>query len=211
MSHWLRIMIWILATQFLWVAGYFFLDPRAARFENPEFLGGMALVSAVVLIIPEIFFLIPFVRRRFNGHLRTWFGVLIALPVLLSWLGTFYWYTAGWGYDSVVHFSASFFGSLLAFGILLVMRGPGLFRKRAARPILFFLIAGLSLFGGIVNEVFEKYGDVWFHTQMFGEAGEEGDTIRDIAYDLLGAVLGSFACLARGEKAGSYFSVTRNP
>lgn len=193
-NHMIRIMNIIIATLFGWLAAYFFVFKSATGFEKFYFLGGMATVSAVVIILPELAFLIFRRQKKWNNHLPALLGASIAIPVIMSWLGTFLWYRSGWGYDSIVHFFSNGFGMLTIFLVLLLFN-----IEMQKKPLLFGGLMILIIFGGIINELFEYYGDIWWGTHMYGELGQAGDTLRDLSYNILGAVVGLVLVMWNGD------------
>ncbi len=200
LSNGLRVLIVAIATLFLWLAAYFFTFKEATGFNDHRFLGAMAIVSAVTILLPEIIFLHRRVRIRFNGRFRVIVGAAIAFPIILSWLGTFRWYRAGWEYDSLVHFISSGIGAFLVLPTLMFFGVSGV----KLRVSVFMLFVIIVFIGGTANELFEHYGDLWWGTSMFGEPGQPDDTVRDILYNVLGASLGSIICLWRGDSIIRY-------
>lgn len=200
MTRWLRIFLLVIASLYAWLAAYFFVFRSATGFEAYNFLGGMALASVVLSTVPELIFISRRVRDRWNGNLRVMLGSVITFTLMLSWLGTLRWYLAGWGYDSFVHFAASAGGAVVALLLLLLVN-----QRLPRSPVIFIgLLVLLVVFGGVVNELFEKYGDLIWGTEMFGEPGELDDTLRDFAYNVIGAVLGSVICVRRSPQLARY-------
>ncbi|MBI4133695.1 hypothetical protein HY478_03705 [Candidatus Uhrbacteria bacterium] len=202
LSSGLRALLWVIASLFGWITLYFFVFKGATGYNNPIVLGSIALVSGLTILIPEVIFLHPRIRARFDGVLRVTLCSAIAVPIIMSWLGTFRWYGAGWGYDSFVHFVASGAGALIVL-LVLVLVGATDFKLRASVFVIFVLMIFL---GGTANELFERYSDLWWGTTMFGEPGEPNDTIRDLMHNILGATVGSVICLVHGERIAKYLS-----
>jgi hypothetical protein len=81
-----------------------------------------------------------------------------------------------------------------AFGIGIALLALSIFYPNVSlmpQARLVMLLLGLVFAGGVVNELFEKFGDAWWGTEMYGEWGDPRDTERDLAYDALGAFLGA--------------------
>ncbi|MBI4280982.1 hypothetical protein HY628_02180, partial [Candidatus Uhrbacteria bacterium] len=72
------------------------------------------------------------------------------------------------------------------------------------RYTLPLLLVGLVLTAGLVNEIVENTGDRWLGTNMFGQIGEADDTTRDLAYNVLGILLGT-AMITRWQESFSRF------
>jgi len=182
----------IYATQAVYgvIAGYFFANPESIFSDDGVFLGVMALVSVVLLALPAIISCVPRFRERLTTRVLLALEGLLATITLFAWIGTFGLFKAGIGYDSLVHFLSSALGigvALLALPIFY----PNISLMPRLRLIIFAVC--LVFAAGVVNEFFEKFGDAWWGTQMYGEWGDPRDTERDLAYDALGAIVGAFS------------------
>ncbi|MBI4281187.1 hypothetical protein HY628_03240, partial [Candidatus Uhrbacteria bacterium] len=126
----LRLLIWIVALQFLWLALALLFVPQWFPNHHIPLLVAFAFVSTVCILLPEYIFRFPKVRAVWNGSFRNSLAAAVAMPLMLSWLGAFRWYRAGWGYDSLVHFLSSLIGVFISFLVILLARGSCFFRRR---------------------------------------------------------------------------------
>ena len=106
--------------QILLAIGFFI---RLINFVSDEynFLGGMALLSVFAIIVPWLFSLHPRFGSQINESFLAFCEALIGFAVILSWIGTFGLYLAGFGYDSFVHFAASVIFAILVFNSVSVI------------------------------------------------------------------------------------------
>lgn len=166
------------------------------------FLVYMLLLSALGMAGPFILaHLIPPLRRRLNDRILGMMEILAGLAMVASWIGAFGLYRDGFGYDTFVHFFASFC-LFIIFGLALMI-----FPVFNSRIWLLLLAAAfLTLLGGFLNEIFEFAGDLLFETMMYGEAGQPDDTLRDAIGDLLGAATGVILFYFWRGRIKGYFS-----
>lgn len=153
------------------------------RFE--WFLGILALVCAAIVFLPR-----EILTRFSKPHhvpeaeiTRT--ELVVNIAIILSWIGSLKFYTAGFGYDSFVHFTNSFLAPIALIGPLHRLR-PHITTAR-----MWATLAILSLTTGFAIEFFELLGDIVIGTAMSGELAQANDTLRDIAYDTAGALVGA--------------------
>lgn len=189
----------IYATQAVYgvIAGYFFANPQSVFSDDGIFLGILALASGAVVAAPALLQRIPRLRERASGSAVIRLEGLLATVTLLAWIGTFGLFRKGVGYDSFVHFTASAFGISIALLTLSIFY-PNISMMRQARLVV--LLLGIVFAGGVINELFEKFGDAWWGTEMYGEWGDPRDTERDLVYDALGAFLGATLMLRMGKR-----------
>lgn len=155
------------------------------------FLAWMMYLSAFEMLVPWLF---SIVSKRITERLVALVEILAAIAMILSWIGSFGLYRWGFGYDSFVHFTASVLVAVIL--VALVYTLIPILRTRTWAVIL--IVATLTLVAGVVNELFEMFGDHLFGTTMYGEAGQPFDTIRDYGYDIAGAFVGSiFAVISK--------------
>jgi len=158
------------------------IDIRAH--DQEWFLSGMMYLSALGMLVP---WLLSAISKRITGQVVALIEILAAVAMILSWIGSFGPYRWGFGYDSFVHFTAS-----LLLAIIIVSLAYAVFpRVRPHAWAVILVVATLTLFGGVINELFELFGDQVFGTMMYGELGQPTDTIRDYWYDITGALTGS--------------------
>jgi len=158
------------------------IDIRAH--DQEWFLSGMMYLSALGMLVP---WLLSAVSKRITGRLVALIEILAAIAMILSWIGSFGLYRWGFGYDSFVHFTAS-----LLLAIIIIALAYAVFpRVRSHAWAVILIVATLTLFGGVINELFELFGDQLFGTKMYGELGQSTDTLRDYCYDIAGALTGS--------------------
>jgi uncharacterized membrane protein YjdF len=152
-----------------------FVDVRAH--DDEWFLTIMALVTAGSIFLPDA------LHRLFPsfGHWTAqtldeirWIWITM---LIMGWIGSLGAYQLGRGYDSAVHF----FSTLL---------GVWMVRKCAKTDQQFRNLTVLVLAAGVVNELFEFFGDFWWGTQMYGEKGQVDDTARDLVANTVGFVSG---------------------
>lgn len=172
---WLFIVFGILL-QLNWI------DVRAH--DQEWFLAWMMYLSAFGMLVPWLF---SFVSKRISEKLIAFIEILALIAMILSWIGSFGPYRWGFGYDSFVHFVASALLAVIIVSILFAV--IPVFQKHTWSVIL--IVATLTLLGGVINELFELFGDQLLGTAMYGEAGQPNDTILDYGYDVGGALVGS--------------------
>lgn len=185
----LNILFW-----FFVLLAVFYLSGQNPLTDHPVFSGLTAFFSALTIALPYIIYQKTRLKEKYNIKFPLILESLIALSLILGWLGTFKFYQIGIGYDSFIHFSVSFLGALMAFIIGSVIFGV---KKKKKIVLMIFLVV---IFVGIFNEFFQKYGDMWWGTEMFGEIGQPNDTSRDLIYDTLGIFAGISLVLFNGEE-----------
>ena len=164
------------------------------------FLVYMLLFSAVGMVAPFIVAqLIPRLREKLNDQSLGILEILAGLAIVSSWIGAFGLYRDGFGYDTFVHFFASF--CLMGMFTIVLMLFP-VFRNKIW--VLLLLAGGLTLVGGLLNEVFEYMGDLLFETMMYGELGQPDDTLRDLIADGVGIGLGAVIFYFVRDRFGRY-------
>jgi len=172
---WLFIVFGILL-QLNWI------DIRAH--DQEWFLAWMMYFSAFGMLVPWLF---SIVSKRITERLVAMIEILAAIGMTLSWIGAFGLYRWGFGYDSFVHFSASVLLAVIIVSLVYTLFP--FFRTHTWSVIL--IVATLTLLGGVINELFELFGDQLLGTAMYGEVGQPNDTILDYGYDVAGALVGS--------------------
>jgi len=173
--------------QILLAIGFF---SRLINFVSDDynFLGGMALFGAFAILVPWLFSLHPRFGSQINQSFLVFTEASIGIAIMLSWIGTFGLYLAGFGYDSFVHFIVSVILAILVFLFLAVVWQG--FRNGHFVFGFILIILVVTMLGGVINELFEYYGDIIFGTMMYGEPGQMFDTRRDFIYDFLGSIFG---------------------
>jgi len=121
---------------------------------------------------------------------------LLALAMILSWIGAFGPYRWGFGYDSFVHFTATLITAVMISAFVYAL-SPAARKNNTALIVIVLIVA---MFAGVVNEMFEKYGDLLWGTMMYGEVGQPFDTAIDYTYDFAGAIVGIVAALTFKKK-----------
>ena len=158
------------------------IDVRAH--DQEWFLAWMMYLSAFGMLVP---WLLSVVSKWIRERLVAVIEILAAAAMILSWIGSFGFYRWGFGYDSFVHFTAS-----VLLAIIIAALAYAVFpRTRVHAWSVILIVATLTLVGGVVNELFELYGDQLFGTMMYGELGQPIDTLRDYGYDVIGALVGA--------------------
>lgn len=188
-SHPLRRINLVFFGIFLILTGLLAFDLIDIKAHDDEwFLAWLMGLSAAVIFLPQL--LVRFIRplrRVATEQYVAWLEAMLILAMTLSWIGAFGPYRWGFGYDSFVHFGAS-----LIIAVVLVATIYLLNPKWAKNSVtVFVMVIVFSILAGIGNEAFEKYGDIIWGTEMFGEAGQPNDTLIDYIYDFVGAVFGS--------------------
>lgn len=150
------------------------------------FLVYMSLFSAFGMVAPLLVAnLIPILKQKITEQVLGLIEILGGAAIVSSWIGAFGLYRDGIGYDTFVHFFASWC-LLIIFGLVLTT---------ALQYQHWWLILGmaaiLTLLGGLLNELFEYAGDQLFSTMMYGEAGQPDDTLRDLIADGVGVMVGA--------------------
>jgi hypothetical protein len=149
------------------------------------FLGILALLCAVLVFLPrEIITRSPKLRAITDSEI-TRIELIINIALVLSWIGSLKFYTAGFGYDSFVHFTNSLIAPLAIIAPL--QHHHTHLKKRSIFITLFILTLAI----GFGIEFFELLGDIVIGTAMSGELAQANDTLRDIIYDALGALIGA--------------------
>lgn len=159
----------------------------AWKSEREDFLAAMALFSCLGVLAPWIITrCIPTVRARMSVATLGRFEALVALCMVLTWIGALGLYRTDWGYDTMVHAIIS--GCLAyMFTVALAMALPSIERN----PLrLLAIVVCLSITAGVINELFEWGGDQIFGTTMYGQAGEPNDTEFDLMANSIGGIVG---------------------
>ncbi|MFH1631445.1 MAG: hypothetical protein ABIA47_00255 [bacterium] len=152
-------------------------------------LAYLFVLSAILLFLPQLFFeLVPGLRDRGKEQALGTIEFILVIATILSWIGAMGPYRWDIGFDSFVHFSSSALAAVALYAFAYVMSdsksGPSGFGVLAA-----LIVITLAL--GIIVELGEWSLDAVFGSAAYGEAGQPGDTTRDIVYDTLGAIVGS--------------------
>ncbi len=163
----------------------FRFDQIDIRLHDDEwFLEWIMYLSAFAMLVP---WLLSLAFWKITERLVTFVEILALISMVIAWIGGFGLFRWGFGYDSFVHFTAS---ALLA--VILVALVYALTPSLQTRPwAVILIVATLTLVGGVINELFEMFGDQWWGTVMYGEAGQPLDTMIDYFYDIGGALTGS--------------------
>ncbi len=167
------------------------------EFYRPQFMGIIAFVSALLIILPRFIFSARG-GSAFSGKpsseelnkqksLNIFQAVLVAGLVLnsLGALGLFQFYKIGFEYDKLIHFVVPFL-SVIAFSRF----GLDWYGWSFGKSII--LAAVLVILGGFLWELFEFFGDRLFKTEMSGYYGKFiiKDTVWDLAMNLFGVIGG---------------------
>ncbi|MBX4211674.1 MAG: hypothetical protein KW806_02690 [Candidatus Yanofskybacteria bacterium] len=166
-------------------------------FYTPRFMGVGALLFAVIIFLPQIFFRTSGQHKDFQIKKNVILNLQVILAVCfllagLGELGLWKLYLYGFEYDKFVHFLVPMM--LTISGSHLLFHWWGLKRKNAV------LVTALLVFiGSLAWEALEFYSDRIFGTQLFGVYGQNlsGDTIWDVVFDILGISIGWL--VARGK------------
>ncbi len=157
--------------------------------DDEWFLAWLMGASAFAMLLPSVAAqTLPVFKQRVTENFIAYFEIALAIGMWLSWIGAFGPYRWGFGYDSFVHLTVSVLIALLIVSLIYAIN-PAIQTKWQAVVIIVVLF---TIFAGVINELFEKYGDIWLGTKMYGEFGQPNDTIRDYVYDFFGAIIGTF-------------------
>ncbi len=176
-------LLTVLIAAMILVGGILIFGPRSwfPSFYMPTFMGIVALIFALLLVLPEWIFIPKNKRqRKAREHLQ----IILALCLVLSGageLGLWQLYLIGFQYDKLVHILIT---GLLTFSFShFAQEWWGFSFKRALTASAFLVIAL-----GIIWEVVEFYSDRIFGTQLFGVYGTQisRDTIIDLISNLIG-------------------------
>lgn len=168
--------------------GLYLLLIADERFQPyPKFQAGIAFLSVLAMFLPYIVFRFMRLYARFERGLLIHLESLVVLPLTLNGLGARWLYDMDFEFDSFVHFANTFLLVLLAGSVLWLIHPPLMTRYRV---LTFVGLAVAFLVIGVLFEAYEKFSDLWFHTQMWGDGGVNiiNDTRDDIFYDALGAI-----------------------
>jgi len=164
------------------------------------FLVWIALLAAAGLLLPWALcrFIAP-LRAAITPARLGLYEFLGVIGMLLGWGGTFGLYRVGLEYDSLVHFASC---GMIAFVVLdASMRAFP--RLAARRTVLLWTGFAITMIAGAANELFEWAGDRWLGTAMYGEAGQDLDTVYDFAANVAGFFIGAWAALRKQPKRSS--------
>ena len=157
------------------------------EFYRPQFMGIIAFVSALLIILPRFIFKPSSEELNKQKSLNIFQAVLVAGLVLnsLGALGLFQFYKIGFEYDKLIHFVVPFL-SVIAFSRF----GLDWYGWSFGKSII--LAAVLVIFGGFFWELFEFFGDKLLKTEMSGYYGKFiiKDTVWDSAMNFFGVVAG---------------------
>ncbi len=184
---------------FIFLIFFFFLD--VGRGPDPKFFSFMAFVSVLALLVPIFISRWGKLGKIYNKDFIYTIEFLVVVCLIFGWLGArggvgLFW--IGVGYDSLDHFAVS---GLIA--ICLFFLSFHLFENYWKNKNKFFPLLGVffaTMFIGVFNEFFELYGDKLMGTEMYGEAGDPFDTIKDLIYDVLGVLVAIVICYIKGEE-----------
>lgn len=155
-------------------------------FYRPQFMGMMALFSALLIILPNLIFK-PLNDSLKQKVLENFNRVLIVILLLngLGALGFFQLYKVGFEYDKFLHFAVSFLSIIIIADFC---------HKWYKFTFLKSLVsaAALVIIGGFLWEFFEFFGDRFFKTEMLGYYGKfiAKDTVWDLTMNFFGAIGG---------------------
>lgn len=153
---------------------------------DEPFLALMCAISALVMLLPWVFGRhISFFQHLKLSHL-TQIEFHMALMMIVSWAGSLGLYHAGWGYDTFAHFTNS---ALMAIVIITIISAC-FKRARTNKGALISVSFLLLVISGALVELFEWGGDLVLGTNMYGEAGEELDTVKDFLANIFGFFFG---------------------
>ncbi|MBU1159567.1 hypothetical protein KKD04_00095 [Patescibacteria group bacterium] len=150
------------------------------EFYNPDFMGIMSFISALLIFLPRIFF-----KKNNESIINFQFAISLGLALNgFGAIGLFKLYEYGIPYDKIVHFFVSF---VLIIGLsnFLMNDGKSYFKK----PLLVSFLA--IIFLGFSWEIMEILFDAIFKTQTFGVYGQ--DVIRDTFFDIVNNFLGAIS------------------
>ena len=150
------------------------------EFYNPDFMGIMSFISALLIFLPRIFF-----KKNNESIINFQFAISLGLALNgFGAIGLFKLYEYGIPYDKIVHFFVSF---VLIIGLsnFLMNDGKSYFKK----PLVVSFLA--IIFLGFFWEIMEILFDAIFETQTFGVYGQ--DVIRDTFFDIVNNFLGAIS------------------
>ena len=167
------------------------------EFYRPQFMGIIAFVSALLIILPRFIFSArggsAFSGKPSSEELNKQKSLNLLQAVLvvglalnsLGALGLFQLYKIGFEYDKLIHFVVPFL-SVIAFSRF----GLDWYGWSFGKSII--LAAVLVILGGFLWELFEFFGDRLFKTEMSGYYGKFiiKDTVWDLAMNLFGVIGG---------------------
>ena len=145
----------------------------------------IALLAAVTLLIP---FIIRYVsdKKKINLH-QSFIPFWLLFIFLAQCLGEMYkFYLKLWWWDLLLHTVFGFYTAFLVFYFIqgIIAKDPKSTDKRYGVLIALFAFS-FSIALGTVWELFETYGDYFFHTNMV-KGG-----LKDTAFDLTAKVTGA--------------------
>lgn len=162
-------------------------------FYNPQFMGAMGLLSAILIVFPSFVF-VPSLMDKKQKALNFLQNVLV-VSLLLSAagaLGLFQLYKVGFEYDKFLHFmiSALFIISITYFNYHWYEIG---FKNSLVKAVILVVVCGF------LWELFELFGDKNFGTQMLGYYGEfvSEDTFWDLIMNTLGGAVGAVIAIIK--------------
>ncbi|MEK7114551.1 MAG: hypothetical protein AAB832_00595, partial [Patescibacteria group bacterium] len=157
------------------------------EFYRPQFMGIIAFVSALLIILPRFIFKPSSEELNKQKSLNIFQAVLVAGLVLnsLGGLGLYQLYKIGLEYDKFLHFMVPFL-FVMAFSRF----GFDWYGWSFGKSII--LAAVLVIFGGFFWELFEFFGDKLLKTEMSGYYGKFiiKDTVWDSAMNFFGVIGG---------------------
>ena len=167
------------------------------EFYRPQFMGIIAFVSALLIILPRFIFSArggsAFSGKPSSEELNKQKSLNLLQAVLvvglalnsLGALGLFQLYKIGFEYDKLIHFVVPFL-SVIAFSRF----GLDWYGWSFGKSII--LAAVLVILGGFLWELFEFFGDRLFKTEMSGYYGKFiiKDTVWDLAMNFFGVIGG---------------------
>jgi hypothetical protein len=137
----------------------------------------VGLLCTLILFAPRLIYAKTFLKEQLSTRGLVFLESAWWLILALNALGSLSFYTTTQYYDMVLHFVDPLIGAcVLAVVVTAWEKHDGdysqshvLYISLAATFMLIFLW-----------EAYEYYGDVWFGTKMFGQDGEQYDTLYDI-------------------------------
>lgn len=180
----------------------------ALLFGTVVFEGKGTFIGVIHLFLAPVFLFAPrwifwrYFEKKYNaGFLR--FLEIFALIIYFSTsAGTFYFYDVSpfsfLGYDTLVHFSVFFQIAAVFVLIFGFLKNISFFSFRQ-KTVIFISGVILCLIGGIGWELFQKYGDEIFKTEMFGDVNQriDYDVISDLSANILGGAAGLFFAMIK--------------
>ncbi len=158
-------------------------------FYNPQFMGIIGLISAILIVLPSLIFTPS--TSSWQAPKQKALNLLqnvLVISLLLSAagaLGLFQLYKVGFEYDKILHFIIP---SL--FIIVITYFNYHWYGISFRKSLIIALI--LVTISGFLWELFELFGDKNFGTQMLGYYGEfvSEDTFWDLIMNTLGSIVG---------------------